>query len=217
MKKLCIFDFDGTLFDSLPDVAKCFNLTLEKLGYETLDLSYYIKVLGGNIDEILSLILKDNDKLENMELLKNTYEDIYLNDVKENTKLFDGMYELLKKLQEKGFILAINSNRKRDSIETFTKKYTEDIEFIDIQGHEYNHPSKPDPYGVNTILQKAGVKKEETIYIGDSITDIKTAQNAHIDCILVRWGYGVGDVYENEYPLAVVNDADDILRIVMKD
>lgn len=214
MKKLCIFDFDGTLFDSLPDVAKCFNETLEKLGYEKLDLSYYIKVLGGNIDEILSVILKDNDKLENLELVKNTYEEIYLNDAKENTVLFDGMYELLKKLQEEGFVLAINSNRRRDSIETFTNIFADDIEFIDIQGHEYDYPSKPDAYGANTIIRKAGVKREDTIYIGDSLTDIKTAENADIDCILVSWGYGVGDVYENDYPLAVVDNAEDILKIV---
>ena len=217
MKKLCIFDFDGTLFDSITDVVNCFNQTFINLGYETLDLEQYKKSLGGNFDEIIDLILKENNNEENIELVKKTYEQLYSKDKKENTHLYPGTYKLLRQLQEEGFILAINSNRKPGSINYFINLFLSDIDFIDIQGHVPNHPSKPDTYGVNTILKKAGVEKEDCIYIGDSITDIKTARNAQIDCILVNWGYGVGDVYDNEYPLAVVDNAEDILKLVKKE
>lgn len=214
MKKLCIFDFDGTLFDTLTDVAKCFNQTFEILGFEPLDLDFYIKSLGGNINEITSIILKDENTPENIELVKTTYEKIYQEDSKENTSLFNGMLEVLEQLQKEGIILAINSNRKPDSINKFLNKYASNIIFLDVQGHIPDKPSKPNPYGVNTILKKANVTKEESVYIGDSATDIQTAKNAGIDCILVTWGYGLDDAYENEYPIAIVENKDDLIRSI---
>ncbi|MEE3440329.1 HAD family hydrolase, partial [Ruminococcus sp.] len=135
-------------------------------------------------------------------------------DLKENTRLFNGMLEVLEQLQKEDMILAINSNRSYDSISYFINKYAPDIDFIDIQGPVPTKASKPDPYGVNTIIKKANVTKEETLYIGDSATDIQTAKNAGIDCILVTWGYGVGDVYEDEYPVAIVNDKDELLKSI---
>lgn len=214
MKKLCIFDFDGTLFDSLTDVANCFNQTFEKLGFETMDPSFYIKSFGGNIYEITSKILNEKNSPENVELVKKTYAEIYSKDSKENTRLFNGMLEVLEQLQEEKIILAINSNRNSPSIKKFLERYANHINFLDIQGHIDSKPSKPDPEGVNTIIQKAGVAREESVYIGDSITDIQTAKNAHIDCILVKWGYGVGDVYENEYPMAIVENKDELLNVI---
>lgn len=214
MKKLCIFDFDGTIFDSLTDVAKCFNKTFEYLGYEKLDLEFFKESLGGNVDQIISLILKDKNNPENIELVKNTYEKIYNNDLKENTKLYDGILEVLLQLQKEDYILAINSNRNPKSIKEFINKYAADINFVDIQGHVDRNPSKPHPYGVNVIMSKANVTNENTIYIGDSITDIKTAENANVDCLLVRWGYGVGDVYDNEYPIAIAENTEDIIDII---
>lgn len=217
MKKLCIFDFDGTMFDSISDVARCFNETFDELGYERLDLEYYRKSLGGNVDEIIGIILKDNNNAENVELVKKTYEKIYNNDLKENTHLFAGIHELLENLQDDGFVLAINSNRKTASIRKFIDRFAGDIDFVDIQGHEYSHPSKPDAYGVNAILEKSGISREDTVYIGDSATDVATSRNAGIDCIIVTWGYGMEDVYADEYPIAVVDNPFDILKIVKKE
>lgn len=217
MKKLCIFDFDGTMFDSLEDVVKCFNLTLDKLGYEKQDLEFYKKSLGGNINEIIGLILKDKNNEENIGLVKKTFAEIYYNDTKKNTHMYNGIHELLEKLQEENIVLAINSNRNVDSIKRFLKQYSDDIDFIEIQGQTSSTTPKPDPYGVNVILEKSGIAREDTVYIGDSATDIATAQNARIDCILVTWGYGVGDVYEDKYPLAIVDNPQDIYKIVKKE
>jgi phosphoglycolate phosphatase len=214
MKKLCIFDFDGTMFDSLTDVVKCFNQTFTILGYEPLETDYYKRSLGGNVDEIISLILKDDNSEENVQKVKKTYEKLYFNDPKENTHLFDGVLKLLERLQEEGVLLAINSNRTSKSIEMFITRYAKHINFIDIRGHEYDYPSKPNPYGVNSILEKSGVSRDDCIYIGDSITDVETALNAGVDCILVRWGYGVDNVFEHEYPVAVVDNPEEIYYII---
>ncbi len=214
MKKLCIFDFDGTIFDSITDVTKCFNMTFEGLDLPTPTLEEYKKSLGGNVDEIIELILGERNSPENIKLVKSIYNRTYNEDKKENTKTYEGVPELLRKLQSEGYILAINSNRTPESIKYYIIRFLSDINFIDIQGDVPASPSKPDPYGVNTIIDKAKVSKNETIYIGDSKTDVETAKNAGVDCILVRWGYGVGDVYDNEYILKTVDNAEEIEKII---
>lgn len=214
MKKLCIFDFDGTLFDSVDDVVICFNKALSMHNFDTLTYEEYIERLGGNIDEMVSLILKDKNTPENIELIKNTYAKIYGASTKEHTHPFSGINEVLVELQNKNIILAINSNRITKSIKYYVDKFFEDIDFIEIEGHNLDYPSKPSPIGVNKIIKKANVELSEVIYIGDSITDIKTAKNAGIDCVLVKWGYGKSDAFESDYPLSFIEDTEGLLEII---
>ena len=206
MKKLYIFDFDGTLFDTVHDVVICLNEALSVNNFPTLSDSEYVERLGGNINEIVSLVLKDKNTPENIELIKNTYQPLYDDSPKEKSVPCDGVNELLEYLQDNGALLAINSNRTTESIKHFTDKFLSDIDFLLIEGHNENYPSKPSPIGVNKIIDKAGVSSDEVIYIGDSITDIKTAKNAGVDCVIVTWGYGFDDAYQHEYPVSVVDE-----------
>lgn len=212
MKKLAIFDFDGTIFNSITDVIICFNKALSVNGFPTLTYEEYIEILGGNIDELVSLSLKDKNTPENMELVKNTYDEIYGTSNRENSLPFDGMREVLLELQKKGILLAINSNRKNDSIKKFIGKYYSDIDFKAIEGHNPAYPSKPRPCGVKKMLHKLKVSKDDAIYIGDSSTDIKTAKNAEIDCVIVKWGYGDPEDYVDEYILDAIEKPSDIFN-----
>lgn len=214
MKKLYIFDFDGTLFDSIHDVLICFNKTLTVYDFPTLTREQLIPCLGGNIDEIVSLVLGENSSPENIEKVKETYLGFYNPSKKELTVPFDGAYEVLKKLQDKNILLGVNSNRLTYSLKELVEKYFQDINFIGIEGHNYDNPSKPDPFGANNIIKKAGVDLSEAVYIGDSITDIITAQNAGIDCILVSWGYAKKEDFENDYVLDVINNIHDLLNFI---
>lgn len=214
MKRLAIFDFDGTLVDSIKDVEICFNKVLAIHNFPTLTHDEFLGVVGGNIDEMVSLILKDNNTAENIELVKQTYEEIYSASPKDNTCPFDDIHDALKSLQDKGVLLAINSNRSNDSLQYYVDKFFSSIDFIAIEGHNPDYPSKPSPCGVERILVKSNINKEQTIYIGDSITDIRTAQNAEIDCILVSWGYGGKDAYASDYPLAMIDDISVLIEII---
>ena len=212
MKRFAIFDFDGTLFDSIDDVVICLNEALSKHGFPTLTHDEYVKRLGGNIDEIVSLVLKDKNTAENIELVKDAYWEIYGASPKENTLPFDDVKEVLVELQEKGVLLAIHSNRGPDSIKHFINKYWPDIDFAAIEGHNPAYPSKPRPCAVKRMRRKFKVTKDEQIYIGDSSTDIETAKNAEIDCLIVKWGYGFQEDYENDYPLEIIEEASQILK-----
>lgn len=212
MKKLAIFDFDGTLFNSVDDVVICFDKTLEIYNFPTLTKEEYFECLGGNIDEIVSLVLGKNNSVENIEKVKKTYLELYNPSPKEHTLPFPEAHECLKKLQEKGVLLAVNSNRLNYSLKYFVEKFFKDIDFVLVEGHNEDYPSKPNPFGVENILRKANVGLDEAVYIGDSKTDIETAQNAGMDCIVVKWGYGNQKDYENDYILEAVDEFDDILK-----
>ena len=212
MKKLAIFDFDGTLFNTVDDVIINFNVALKANGFPTLTREEYIERLGGNIDEIVSLILNDRNTPENIELIKREYGKLYADSKKENSKPFPDVLDLLMDLERKDVLIAINSNRTTPSIKQFVEKYLPDIDFLEIEGHNLDYPSKPSPFGVNRIIEMAGVSLDEAIYIGDSKTDIKTAQNAGIDCVIVKWGYGNQKDYENEYIMGAVDSICEILN-----
>lgn len=214
MKKLFIFDFDGTIFDSVLDVVICFNKALTIHDFPTLTQEEYIRCLGGNIDEITALVLGDNATDENVKQVKETYLNIYNPAKKENTVPFEKSYGVLKKLQDNGVLLAINSNRLDYSLEEFIEKFFSGIDFLAIEGQDGIHPSKPHPYGVEKIIKKANVDLTEAVYIGDSSKDIQTAKNSGIDCIVVKWGYGNQNDYEDDYILKAIDDFDELLNYI---
>ena len=206
MKRLCIFDFDGTLFDSVEDVIVCYNRTLEEHDFPTLTRDEYIPCLGGNIDDITSKVLGENSTPKNIEIIKKVYLDYYNSSEKELTVPFPEAHECLKKLQENDVLLAINSNRLNYSLKEFAEKFFPDIDFVLIEGHKIGCPSKPDSFGVNKIISKADVSLDEAVYVGDTIIDIETAQNAGIDCVVVKWGYGDEKAFNHEYPIKVIDE-----------
>ena len=189
MKKLVIFDLDGTLIDTLMDAGRCFNKVLEQFGFKTYPLEQYNCLVGGNLEVIFSKLLEEQDRTEEIiSKLKNKYREVYSLDPKPNTKPFDGVLDVLKKLNEKNDIsIAINTNKSQVLAEKLCENMFSDIEFSGIFGYVDERPSKPDPYAVNELMKINNVLPEETIYVGDSLTDIKTAQNAGIDCIFVNW------------------------------
>lgn len=189
MKKLVIFDLDGTLIDTLMDAGRCFNKVLEQFGFKTCSLEQYGCVVGGNLEVIFSKLLEEQYRTEEIiSKLKNKYREVYSLDPKPNTKPFDGVLALLKKLNEKNDVsIAINTNKSQVLAEKLCESMFFDIKFSGIFGYVDERPPKPDPSAVNMLMKINNVLPEETIYVGDSLTDVKTAQNAGIDCIFVNW------------------------------
>ncbi len=212
MKRLAIFDFDGTLFNTVDDVVINFNRALKANNFPTLTYDEYIERLGGNIDEVVSLILNDQNTPENIELIKEEFGKLYAKSKKENSLPFPGILNLLKDLESRNVLMAINSNRLTPSIKMFVENSLCDIDFLEIEGYNPDFPSKPSPCGINKIIKKADVPLDDAIYIGDTKTDIKTARNAGIDCIIVKWGYGNQKDYDDEYVLGVVDEPSEILN-----
>ena len=190
MKKLAVFDLDGTLLDSLGDLARCCNQALEEAGLPTHSVDAYRYFVGGGLAVLLDKAIADKDKTpENIEKVKKRDVELYNEVCKNESKAFPGTVEMLKKLRANGVITAVATN-KPDTMCHFLM----DSVFpgcIDISyGQREDIAKKPDPAVVYRIMQDAGVtEKKDVIYVGDSNVDIFTGLNAGVDTVGVLWGF----------------------------
>lgn len=216
MKRLCVFDMDGTIMDTIRDVSDCFNEALDRCGYKKHSIGTYSNLIGGHLIDIVSNILPQESRTKNeIERVANLYREIYLSHPKPNTEPFDGINNLMHELINKGVLIAINTNKLQHLAEHIAKEHFSDIQFNCIQGYSTDFPGKPDPHGVNQIMRKTGVEACDTVYIGDTSVDIKTAENAGVDCILVTWGQGKDQDEKNPTVSFVAGSANDILNFVL--
>ena len=203
MKKLYIFDFDGTLVNTFYDSVISYNKALKQhnlpeYSYESLDKIDYTDFINSMTDD--------------MQVLK-TYSKIYEESPKENTLPYEGITEVLTSLTEKGKELAICSNRNQEQLEEYTKKLFPNINFTSIIGYTPEGGYKPNPQVMNKIIRNVDYTKDEIIYIGDKKTDIITAKNVDIDVVIVKWGQGEDEAFTDEYPLRIIGEVNDLLYI----
>lgn len=206
MIRLAIFDFDGTLVDTITDVALCFNRALTTCGYPAHPTSLYPRFVGGNLETVISRMLPpDRCSTADIERVVQVYRPLYLNDAKPNTCPYPGMLSLLTDMAAQGIRLGVSTNKAQQLTEALCDTLFPPDTFAGIIGYDNAHPSKPDPYSVHALLEQCGVSAAEAVYIGDGRTDLETAANAGVPCIFVTWGQGY-DVNPQETGIALAAD-----------
>lgn len=189
MKNFVIFDFDGTLVDTITDVAICFNEALRRHGFAEHPLKAFDNFVGGNLETVVGRMLPDADRTQaNIDAVKITYRQLYLESPKEHTKPYPGIYALLQALDAAGIRYAVNTNKAQALTDALMQSQFSEFAFTGVAGYREDAPSKPDPHGVNLLLRQAGAAREQAVYVGDGKSDIDTAENAGIPCILATWG-----------------------------
>ena len=215
MIKAAIFDLDGTLANTIPDLTEGMCRARAKFGLPPITEEEVLKVVNGTTAQyVRDCFPKDKD--ENFyELAEKTYMSEYSQCYLNNTYAYDGMIELVGKLLSCGMRLAVFTNKDNKSANEIVKKLYGEETFEIILGTGF-FPGKPDPSGALYIAGKLGAAPEEIVFIGDSDVDVNTAKNAGMIRLDVSWGYRSEAFLLNAGAEYIAHDADEILTVIEK-
>ena len=215
MKSLLIFDLDGTLLDTVADLAASTNYALRECGFPIHEVSAYKIFVGNGINKLFDRALPEGAKTpENISRIRLLFLEYYGAHSSERTVPYPGIQELLQKLQSSGIKLAVASNKYQKATEELIQHFFPKIEFTAVFGQRENVPIKPDPTIVTDILSIAKVEKSDVMYVGDSGVDMQTAQSAGVEAIGVTWGFRPRAELEAFSPKYIVDKTHEILQIL---
>lgn len=213
--KLVVFDLDGTLVNSLRDLAIAVNEGLRKAGLSTHSVEEYRIFVGNGREKLVERAMGESYGDEKLRaIVKDTFDSYYKEHCNDNTVPYIGCDLLLNKLKKAGIKTAVLSNKPDEFVEKILRKTYPEHSFDIAWGKKKQFPTKPSPEALNAIIEKLGVKKSECLYIGDSDVDIFTAGNAKVDMIGVDWGFRTRAELENASAGFVASSADQILEYI---
>ena len=191
-KKTIIFDLDGTLIDSLEDIAVCMNQVLKELNLPTHEMNDYKYFVGGGIsilvDNSLNALNKEiTDELK--EKVTQRFKEIYDQKLHLKTKAYDGIYELLDELVSLDCNIGILSNKPHEFTVQYANSLFSKYNIKEVHGQKSDVPKKPDPIAAISIANSFNIPCEEIYFVGDTMVDMQTAVNANMIGIGVLWGF----------------------------
>lgn len=213
--RLFIFDLDGTLLNTIGDLAVgCdYMLTLRDLPTHTYE--EYCSFVGNGIMRLVERALPEELRTPDyVKSARKDFVDYYIDHIDAHTIPYEGMVELINLLQQRGAKLAVASNKFQAGTEKLIKKFFPSIEWVEICGNREGVPLKPDTALVDMILEKAGVERKGCVMIGDSGVDIQTAHNAGITSVGVSWGFRSRSELEENGANHIADTADELLHIL---
>ena len=188
MYKAVIFDLDGTILDTLDDLADSVNFALKKHGLPVRENAEIRSFLGNGMVNLVKL--SAGDKAENIAGILADFKEYYAKHSADKTKPYDGVLETISALKEQGVKTAVLSNKGDFAVQPLVKRYFGGlIERAQGENEAAGVLRKPNPDGVYKIMKELGVTEKETVFVGDSEVDILTAKNAGVDCVAVTWGF----------------------------
>ncbi len=215
MKKLVIFDLDGTLLNTIEDLGHACNHALKKNNFATHSIASYPFFVGNGVRRLIQRVLpEDHRGEETVEMLLKDFMEYYDQHNCDYTKPYPGIKELLADLRDKGVKLAVASNKYQAAVDKIIAHYFADIDFVAVYGQNEGVQVKPDPSVVFTILAQAHISKADTLYIGDSGVDMETARRACLDSVGVTWGFRPEKELVEFHANCIISNPDEILDIV---
>ena len=215
MTKLVIFDLDGTLLNTIDDLATSTNYALQCAGYPQHDLFAYRYFVGNGINKLIERALPYDKKTESeIARLRKDFVEYYGKHMCDLSRPYEGIVSLLEALQERGIALAVASNKYQEATRKLIARFFPQIDFAVVFGQREGIPVKPDPAIVYDILRVTGVEKEETLYVGDTNVDMTTAINSGVRSVGVTWGFRPQLELEESGAKAIVHHPDEILSLL---
>lgn len=189
-KNIIIFDLDGTLLNTLNDLADSTNITLEHFNYPIRTVEEVRNFVGNGVAKLIERAIPEGRNNTDFEKCLEYFKKVYSKNMYNKTAPYDGIIEMLEKLHIKGYKTAVVSNKFDAAVKELCSRYFPGL--IDLaagENEEMGIKKKPAPDTVLKVLNDFNSNKSGAIYVGDSEVDIMTAQNAGIPCISVSWGF----------------------------
>ncbi len=216
MYKIVVFDLDGTLVNSLYDLADSVNKGLTKAGLKTHSVEAYKKFIGNGREKLVERAMGDAKDDENLKsIVKSTFDYEYALHSNDHTEAYEGCGELLDKLSEKGILTGVLSNKPDEFVPAILKKVYPNHKFTEAWGQKPQYKCKPNKESLQALLNLHNIKPEECLYVGDSNVDVFTAQNAGTDLVCVDWGFRDKQELLEAGAKIVVSTAEEIYKIAV--
>jgi len=188
-KRTIIFDLDGTLLNSLEDIAVCMNKVLKSLNLPTHSLEDYKYFFGHGVDILVENALGNKHSQEIKDEVIKRFKLEYDEKMHEKTAPYDGIYDLLDELKKMNCNLAVLSNKPHKFTLSYVNHFFKDYGFQEIHGQKDNIPKKPNPQVAINIAKSLNTPCEEIYFVGDTKVDMQTAKSAKMIAIGVLWGF----------------------------
>ena len=218
MTKLCIFDLDGTVLDTVKTIAYYGNFALSKHGIEPIAVKEYNYFAGNGAVNLIKRALRFRDCLtdEIFEKVFADYNAAYNADTSYLTAPFDGIRETLDEIKARGIKMAILSNKPHFATCGVINSIFGEGYFDRVYGQREDVPIKPDPTAVLQIMEQLNARPEECLYIGDTGTDMKTGKNAGLPTVGVTWGFRSREELQESGADVIIDEPRQLLESITK-
>lgn len=213
-EKAVIFDLDGTLIDSLEDIAVCMNQVLKELNLPYHKIEDYKYFVGGGISILVDNALNKEISQEIKDEVTARFKVVYDQKLHKKTLPYEGIYELLDELIKLDFKIGILSNKPHEFTLAYTKNLFSKYDIKEVHGQKEEVPKKPDPIAAINIAKRFKVACEDVYFVGDTMVDMQTAKNAKMNAIGVLWGFRDEEELLSNGADFLVKHPLDILKIV---
>ena len=186
--ELVIFDLDGTLLNTLDDLADAANAALTEAGLPPRTTEEIRTFIGNGVARLIRRAVPVGTSEDTIAALIQRFKEIYIKNVNVKTRPYPGIPALLDAMAAAGVKAAVNSNKVDAATNLLCQAHFGDRIALAL-GEREGIPKKPVPDGARLIMQALGAAPERTLYVGDGDADLRTAENAGIDCAWVSWGY----------------------------
>lgn len=213
MTKLVIFDLDGTLLNTIEDLAHACNHALACCGCPPHEIQEYNMLVGRGITNLFKGALPPEKRTgEEIEKMRRHFLDYYGRHKCDFTRPYPGICDMLDRLSSAGISLAVASNKYQEGTEQLVREFFGRQDFVCVLGQREGKPIKPDPSIISEAACHAGVTAAETVYCGDSDVDMQTGANAGVRTIGVTWGFRTREELQAYRPWRIADSPEQIWR-----